>query len=118
MRPEPLNDLQRIDYVPLRLRHLLPLSVAHQRMNVTLPEGHAVIFLVAPAAGLLDPRILLVSFHEVAAEHNHPCHPEKQNLVCRLLLEKKKNKQGIVMGASHKNSWIGMPAKLLQQNSK
>src|SRR5438552_5011574 len=58
-------------------------------MDVNLPEGHAVIFLVAPAAGLLDPRILLVSFHEVAAEHNHPCHPEEQNLVCRLLLEKK-----------------------------
>src|SRR5437879_9918228 len=61
-------------------------------MDVNLPEGHAVIFLFAPSASLLDHGILLVSFHEMAAEHNHPCHPEEQNLVCRLLLEKKKKK--------------------------
>src|SRR3989442_10555902 len=52
-------------------------------MDVNLPEGHAIVFLVAPAASLLDQRILLVSLHEMAAEHNHPRHPEEQNLVRR-----------------------------------
>src|SRR3984957_21083847 len=50
-------------------------------MNVDLAKGNAVILLIAPSAGLLDRLILLVSLHEVAAEHNHACHPEKQNLV-------------------------------------
>src|SRR5947209_7334570 len=52
-------------------------------MDVNLPERYAVVFLFAPAASLLDQRILLVSFHEMAAEHNHPRHPEEQNLVRR-----------------------------------
>ena len=50
-------------------------------MNVDVPEGYAVIFLVGPSIRLLDGCILLVPLHEVAAEHDHARDPEKQNLV-------------------------------------
>src|SRR5580700_1232849 len=71
IRAEALDDLERIDYVALGLRHLLPFSVTHQGMDVNLPEGHAVVLLPLPAAGLLDSGILLVTLHEVATEHDH-----------------------------------------------
>src|ERR1700740_900739 len=51
-------------------------------MDVNLTEGHAVVLIVAPTAGLLDRSILLVPIHEVASEHDHARHPEEQNLVC------------------------------------
>ena len=50
-------------------------------MNVNLPERYAIVFFIAPAACLLERRILLMSLHEVAAKHNHPRHPEEQNLI-------------------------------------
>ena len=46
VRAEALDDLQRIDHVALGLRHLLPLGIAHQRVDVDLPERHAVVLLV------------------------------------------------------------------------
>ena len=47
-----------------------------------MAERNAVIFfLIRPAARLLDNRILLMSRHKVAAEHDHARHPEEQDLV-------------------------------------
>ncbi len=60
-----LRDLDWVDHVALGLRHLLPVSVTHQSVNVNLAEGHAALGMVR---------------HEVAAEHNHACHPEEQDV--------------------------------------
>ena len=76
-----LDDVERIDHIALGLRHLLALGVAHQRVNVDLAEGNAVVFLVRPSAGGFHRRILLMPLHEVAAEHDHARHPEEQDLV-------------------------------------
>ena len=56
---EALNNIQRIDHVALGLRHLLPIGVAHQRVDVNLAEGNAVVFLFSPTAGLFQHRVLL-----------------------------------------------------------
>ena len=80
---EPLDDVQWIDHIPLGLRHLLPLGVTHQRVNVDLAKGNTVVLLIAPATGLFDLRILLMTFHEVAAGHDHARHPQEQNFVGR-----------------------------------
>src|SRR5580704_19120178 len=50
-------------------------------MDVNLPEGHAVVLLLSPAAGFLDCGILHVSLHEMASEHDHARHPEEKNLI-------------------------------------
>src|SRR5260370_1547883 len=71
IRAEAFDDIERIDYVALRLRHLLALGIAHQRVNVNLPEGNAVVLFIRPAAGLFDRGILFVPLHEVASEHDH-----------------------------------------------
>src|SRR5262249_47716989 len=63
-----VDDLQRIDNVPLGLRHLLPLSIADQRVNIDVMKRHAVVFEPRPAIRFLDSRILLVVAHEVASE--------------------------------------------------
>ena len=78
-----LDPLVCINHVPLGLRHLLALGIAHQRVDVHLPERHAVILLVSPPARLLDGRVLLMSLHKVASEHDHARHPEEQDLVRR-----------------------------------
>ena len=80
IRPKPLNNVQRIDHVPLSLRHLLPLGIPHQRMNINMPEGHAVVLLIRLAIRLLDNGILLMPLHEVAPKHDHPRQPEEQNV--------------------------------------
>src|SRR5205807_10368720 len=51
---EAFDDMQRINYVALGFRHLLPFGIAYQRVNVNLSKRDAVIFLVAPAAGRLQ----------------------------------------------------------------
>ncbi len=55
-----LGDHQRIDDVALRLRHLLPLGVAHQAVDVDLAERHVA--------------------HEFDAQHDHARHPEEQDV--------------------------------------
>ena len=77
---EPRDDLQRIDHIPLRLRHLLPVRIAHQHVDVHMAERHSVIFGRAITAGGFHRGILLVALHEVAAEHDHAGQPEEQNI--------------------------------------
>ncbi len=60
-----LDDLDGIDHVALGLRHLLAVGVAHQRVDVDVPEGHVSVF---------------VSAHEVAIHHDHARHPEEQDV--------------------------------------
>ncbi len=52
-------------------------------MDVNLPEGHAIVLFLSPTTGCFERGILLMPFHEVAAEHNHARHPEEKNLVRR-----------------------------------
>ena len=49
-------------------------------MNVDVPEGDAVILLIAVATGLLNRRVLLMLLHEVAAKHDHARQPEEQDV--------------------------------------
>ncbi len=51
---------ERVDYVALRLRHLLLLGVAHEAVNVDLAEGHVA--------------------HEFDAEHRHARDPEEEDV--------------------------------------
>ena len=46
VRSKSLDDFQGIEHVALGLRHFLALGVAHERVNVDLAEGDAVVFFV------------------------------------------------------------------------
>src|SRR3712207_7873269 len=76
-----VDDVERIDDVALRLRHLVAVLVGDDRRQIDGAKRHFP--------------------HEVHAEHHHARDPERseehtselqsrQYLVCRLLLEKKK----------------------------
>ena len=79
-----LDHLDRIEHVALGLGHLLPLGVAHQRMDVDLAKGPAVAQCFFTAIGLLSrAHWLLGRHHEPAAEHDHARHPEKQDVEAR-----------------------------------
>ena len=58
-----LHDVERVDDVPFRFGHLLPFFVAHQCMNVNVPKRDII--------------------HELEPHHDHPRHPEKQNIETR-----------------------------------
>src|SRR5208282_1211759 len=40
---EAFDDVERVDYIPFHLRHLLAFGIAHQRMNVDVAERNAVV---------------------------------------------------------------------------
>ena len=43
IRPEFLDDVDRVDHIALGLRHLLPVGIAHQRVDVDLAEWHRIL---------------------------------------------------------------------------
>ena len=55
-----LDDLQGVDDVAVGLAHLLALVVAHQGVDVDVPEGHVA--------------------HELQAHHHHARHPEEEDV--------------------------------------
>ena len=56
----PVDEVQRVEDVALRLRHLLPVLVANQAVDVNLAKGHVA--------------------HELEAHHDHACDPEKDDV--------------------------------------
>ena len=60
VRAEFFDNLQRVDDVALGFAHLLAFRVAHQGMNVDIPERHVT--------------------HELQAHHHHAGHPEEKNV--------------------------------------
>src|SRR5439155_3823234 len=58
--PEALDDVDRVDHIPLGFGHLLALGIPYQRVNIDLAERHTVVLLIGPSTGLLQLRILPV----------------------------------------------------------
>ena len=55
-----INDGQWVDDIPLAFAHLLPLSIAHQSMDINLLEGNFI--------------------HALEAHHHHPGDPEEKDV--------------------------------------
>src|SRR5260364_11351 len=56
----PVDQINRIKCIALRLGHFLAMRIAHQSMHIDSSEGDAA--------------------RKVQAHHRHPSHPEKENI--------------------------------------
>ena len=72
--PEVFHHLDGVDYVALGLRHLLPVRIPYQSVDVHLAKRHRVLQRALAAVG---HRLFQ---HEVAAQHNHARHPEEKDV--------------------------------------
>ena len=61
-----VDQVERIDDIALRLRHLLPVLVAHQCVHIDGVERF--------------DRVAVLIFHEVQAHHHHPGDPEEDDV--------------------------------------
>src|SRR5262245_38317990 len=72
VRAESIANLERVHDIALGFRHFLPIRIANDPGDIHRPKWNVI--------------------HELQAEHHHASDPEENDVVCRLLLEKKKKK--------------------------
>src|SRR5688572_31763387 len=88
----PYTTLFRSQQHPEESFHRSPLQRTQQRPQLTFSEGFESPIDAALSRGLLDQR-LVERAHRLARSEEHTSELQSQsNLVCRLLLEKKKNR--------------------------
>ncbi len=82
VRPVLPDHLNWIKHIALSLRHFLPIRIAHQGVDVNLAKGNARTqgIFARRQTRLRTPARPVRRHHEPAPEHDHPCHPEKQDV--------------------------------------